>query len=159
MTIYNQCATDIHGNQIDFKQFVGKVLLIVNTASECGLTSQFEQLQQLHNTYKNQGLVVVGFPCNQFGAQEPQDEPNIHHFCQSHYGVDFLMMSKVLVNGDNAHPLFAFLKKAQGGVLTDAIKWNFTKFLVSKEGVVLARYAPTTSPLSLEQDIQQALEA
>lgn len=157
-TIYDFTATDIRGQTVNFKDFQGKVLLIVNTASKCGFTPQLAGLQDLHAKYHDKGLVVIGFPCNQFGNQEPDDEADIQEFCQINYGVDFLMMSKVDVNGDNAHPIFEFLKAEQGGILTDAIKWNFTKFLVNKDGKVLDRYAPTTKPESLETDIQKALD-
>lgn len=157
-TIYDFTATDIRGQTVNFKDFQGKVLLIVNTASKCGFTPQLAGLQDLHAKYHDKGLVVIGFPCNQFGNQEPDGEAGIQEFCQINYGVDFLMMSKVDVNGDNAHPIFEFLKAEQGGILTDAIKWNFTKFLVNKDGKVLDRYAPTTKPESLETDIQKALD-
>lgn len=141
-TIYTFTATDIRGNVVNFADFKNKVLLIVNTASRCGFTPQLACLQELHAKYHNKGLVVIGFPCNQFGGQEPDDETGIASFCEMNYGVDFLMMSKVDVNGDNAHPIFEFLKREQGGILTDAIKWNFTKFLVGRHGKVLDRYAP-----------------
>lgn len=156
-TIYTFTATDIRGNVVNFADFKDKVLLIVNTASRCGFTPQLACLQELHAKYHNKGLVVIGFPCNQFGGQEPDDETGIASFCEMNYGVDFLMMSKVDVNGDNAHPIFEFLKREQGGILTDAIKWNFTKFLVGRHGKVLDRYAPTTKPESLEDDIVKAL--
>lgn len=155
--IYDFNATDIRGNVVNFADFKGKVLLIVNTASRCGFTPQLSGLQELHATYHDKGLVVIGFPCNQFGGQEPDDEQGISTFCQLNYGVDFLMMSKVEVNGDNAHPIFAFLKGEQGGFLTDNIKWNFTKFLVDKSGKVVERYAPTTKPESLVGDIEKLL--
>lgn len=155
--IYNITANDIKGNLVDFAKFRGKVLLIVNTASKCGFTPQLADLQELHHKYHHQGLIVIGFPCNQFGGQEPKDEQGIDEFCQVNYGVDFLMMSKVEVNGKNAHPLFHLLKQAQGGILTDDIKWNFTKFLVGRNGTVLNRYAPTTKPLQLIGDIERAL--
>lgn len=159
MSIYDFTATDIRGNVVDFQDFAGKVLLIVNTASRCGFTPQYAQLQELHAKYASEGLVVIGFPCNQFGGQEPEDDTGIASFCELNYGVDFLMMSKVDVNGEHAHPVFEFLKHQQGGILTDAIKWNFTKFLVGKDGQVLARYAPTTKPSELLGDIEQALSA
>lgn len=155
--IYQFNAKDLSGNLIDFKDFNGKVLLIVNTASQCGFTPQFAGLQALHAKYHNQGLMVIGFACNQFGSQEPYDGNEIGEFCQKNYGVDFLMMEKIEVNGDNAHPIFKFLKAKQHGILTDDIKWNFTKFLVGRDGKVLARYAPTTKPKNLEQDIMKAL--
>lgn len=155
--IYSFHATDIKGNDVDFADFKDKVLLIVNTASHCGFTPQLTGLQALHAKYHAQDLVIIGFPCNQFGAQEPDGESVIHEFCQRNHGVDFLMMSKIDVNGSNAHPIFEFLKSQKGGILTDAIKWNFTKFLVGKDGKVIDRYAPTTKPEELESAILSAL--
>ena len=131
--------------------------LIVNTASKCGFTPQFEGLEKLHQQYKNQGLVVIGFPCNQFGSQDPGSNDEIGAFCQKNYGVDFLMMEKIDVNGNNEHPLYTWLKKQEGGFLTDGIKWNFTKFLVNRQGEVVERYAPTTKPESIESDIVKLL--
>ena len=156
-TVYDFNAIDIRGQSVDFSQFKDKVLLIVNTASRCGFTPQLAGLQELHEKYHNKGLMVIGFPCNQFGGQEPDDEHNINEFCQMNYGVDFLMMSKIDVNGDNTHPIFKFLKGEKGGLFTDNIKWNFTKFLISRDGTVQKRYAPTTTPQSLESDIIKAL--
>lgn len=156
-TIYDFSANDITGNNIDFKDFQDKALLIVNTASKCGFTSQLAVLQELHAKYHQQGLVIIGFPCNQFGGQEPYDNSEIGEFCQKNYGVDFLMMQKIDVNGNNTHPVFNFLKSQQGGILGDAIKWNFTKFLISRDGKVVGRYAPTTKPSDLEKDIKKAL--
>lgn len=158
-SIYDFQATDIRGNTVDFADFKDKVLLIVNTASRCGFTPQFAGLQELHAKYHDKGLVIIGFPCNQFGGQDPDDDNGIANFCQMNYGVDFLMMSKVDVNGDDAHPIFTFLKASKGGIFTDGIKWNFTKFLVGKDGTVLDRYAPTTKPLDLQADIDKALSA
>ncbi|MDO4895881.1 MAG: glutathione peroxidase [Moraxella sp.] len=157
-TIYQFTATDIRGNVVHFADFKDKVLLIVNTASFCGFTSQLAGLQELHTKYHRKGLIVIGFPCNQFGKQEPDDEHDIVNFCALNYGVDFLMMAKVDVNGNNAHPIFNFLKQQKGGILTDAIKWNFTKFLVGRDGRVIDRYAPTTKPTQLEKDIIQELK-
>lgn len=156
-SIYDFTTQDLAGNTVNFADFQGKVLLIVNTASKCGFTPQLAGLQDLHQKYHNNGLVVIGFPCNQFGGQEPLDSEQIGEFCQLNYGVDFLMMNKVDVNGDKAHPLFTWLKQEQGGILTDAIKWNFTKFLVGRDGKVLDRYAPTTKPEDLAKDIEKAL--
>lgn len=158
-SIYDFQATDIRGNVVNFADFKDKALLIVNTASRCGFTPQFAGLQELHAKYHDKGLVVIGFPCNQFGGQDPDDDNGIANFCQVNYGVDFLMMSKVEVNGDTAHPIFNFLKREQGGILTDGIKWNFTKFLVGKDGTVLDRYAPTTKPQDLQADIEKALNS
>lgn len=156
--IYEFVAQDLMGNPVAFSDFQGKALLIVNTASQCGLTPQFAQLQELHTTYQDKGLVIIGFPCNQFGKQEPLDGEHIGEFCQLNYGVDFLMMAKIDVNGDHAHPLYKWLKSEQSGLFTDAIKWNFTKFLVDRQGQVIGRYAPTTKPKELVADIEKALK-
>lgn len=156
-TIYDFNAKDLSGNNVDFSDFKDKVLLIVNTASKCGFTPQFEGLEKLHQQYKDQGLVVIGFPCNQFGSQDPGSNDEIGAFCQKNYGVDFLMMEKIDVNGNNEHPLYTWLKKQEGGFLTDGIKWNFTKFLVNRQGEVVERYAPTTKPESIEADIVKLL--
>lgn len=156
---YQLQATDIGQQTFDFAQLQGKPVLIVNTASNCGFTPQYAGLEQLYQTYKDKGLVVVGFPCNQFGGQEPKDESAINEFCQLNYGVTFPMMAKVDVNGKNAHPVFQFLKNAPngGGLLGDGIKWNFTKFLVDGEGNVVKRYAPTTKPEDIASDIENLL--
>ena len=156
-TIYDFSAKDLSGNNVGFSDFKDKVLLIVNTASKCGFTPQFEGLEKLHQQYKDQGLVVIGFPCNQFGSQDPGSNDEIGAFCQKNYGVDFLMMEKIDVNGNNEHPLYTWLKKQEGGFLTDGIKWNFTKFLVNRQGEVVERYAPTTKPESIEADIVKLL--
>ena len=156
-TIYDFNAKDLNGNEVDFAQFKDKVLLIVNTASKCGFTPQFEGLEELHKSYKDQGLVVIGFPCNQFGSQDPGSNEEIGAFCQKNYGVSFLMMEKIDVNGENEHPLYTWLKKQEGGFLTDGIKWNFTKFLINRQGEVVDRYAPTTKPKALESEIVKLL--
>lgn len=156
-TIYEFNAKDLNGNEVDFAQFKDKVLLIVNTASKCGFTPQFEGLEKLYQSYKDQGLVVIGFPCNQFGSQDPGSNEEIGEFCQKNYGVSFLMMQKIDVNGDNEHPLYTWLKKQEGGFLTDGIKWNFTKFLVNRQGEVVDRYAPTTKPEAIESEIIKLL--
>ena len=136
----------------------GKVLLIVNTASKCGFTPQYEGLEALHRKYADRGLAVLGFPCNQFGEQEPGDETEIRNFCKLRYDVTFPMFAKLDVNGKNAHPLYRLLKSARPGLLgTEAIKWNFTKFLVGRDGEVLKRFAPNDTPASLEKDIEEAL--
>ena len=142
-----------------FADYQGKVLLIVNTASKCGFTPQFEGLEALYQQYQEQGLVVIGFPCNQFGAQDPGTNEEIGAFCQKNYGVSFPMMAKIDVNGKDAHPIFDWLKDQKGGLLTDGIKWNFTKFLIGTDGQVIDRYAPTTKPDALKADIEQALAA
>ncbi|WP_201558301.1 glutathione peroxidase [Psychrobacter sp. 72-O-c] len=156
-SIYDFTAERMDGTSQDFADYQGKVLLIVNTASKCGFTPQFEGLEALHEKYKDQGLVVIGFPCNQFGGQDPGSNDEIGAFCQKNYGVSFPMMAKIDVNGSDAHPIFNWLKEQKGGVLTDGIKWNFSKFLVGNEGQVLDRYASTTKPEAMTGDIEQAL--
>ena len=157
--IYDFEAQSINGKPVPLKQFEGKVLLIVNTASACGFTPQFGGLEKLHETYADQGLVVLGFPCNQFGAQDKGSNDEIASFCQLNYGVSFPMMAKIEVNGAGADPLYQWLCAEAPGLLgTKAIKWNFTKFLVGKDGQVRKRYAPTDTPQSLAKDIEAALE-
>ena len=150
-------APTLAGAEQPLSAYDGKVVLVVNTASKCGFTPQYAGLEQLHQSYADQGLVVLGFPCNQFGAQEPGGSEQIEEFCQINYGVSFPMFAKVDVNGKDAHPLFTWLRKEKGGLLGDAIKWNFTKFLVGRDGQVLKRYAPTTKPEDLTDDIEAAL--
>ncbi len=153
-------ATRIDGTPLSFSTLQGKALLIVNTASACGFTPQFEGLETLHKTYGEQGLAVIGFPCNQFGAQDAGTNAEIGAFCQRNYGVSFTMMEKVEVNGEGAHPLFKWLKTQAPGLLgSEAIKWNFTKFLVGKDGRVLKRYASMDAPAKLANDIEAALAA
>jgi len=159
-TIYDFEALSIDGKTVPLKDYQGQVMLIVNTASACGFTPQFAGLEQLHETYSGQGLVVLGFPCNQFGAQDSGSNGEIAQFCQRNYGVRFAMMAKIAVNGGDAHPLYQWLKGEAPGLLgTQAIKWNFTKFLVGKDGAVIKRYAPTDKPASLVKDIPAALAA
>ncbi len=159
-TVYDFSATNIAGKATALKQFKGKAMLIVNTASACGFTPQFGGLEELHKAYASQGLVVLGFPCNQFGGQDPGADAEISSFCQINYGVSFPMMGKVDVNGADAHPLFTFLSSEAPGLLgSKSIKWNFTKFLVGKDGNVLARYAPQDTPAGLAKDIEKALKA
>ena len=159
-TIYDFDAQNIHGEMVPLRQYEGKVLLIVNTASACGFTPQFGGLEALHQQYGGQGLVVLGFPCNQFGGQDPGANDEIASFCQLNYGVSFPMMAKVDVNGAQAHPLYQWLVKEAPGILgTKSIKWNFTKFLIGRDGRVLGRYAPTDAPKSLIDDIEKALAA
>lgn len=157
MSIYEYQATDIDGALQSMAQYEGKVLLIVNTASKCGFTPQYEDLEQLYQKHKDKNFLVLGFPCNQFNGQEPGDEEDIRSFCEINYGVTFPLFSKVDVNGEDAHELFRYLRKETKGLLGDAVKWNFTKFLVDKEGRVIRRYAPTTNPLSIEKDILDLL--
>ena len=157
-TVYDFEALGIHGQPVALSGFRGQVLLIVNTASACGFTPQFAGLEQLHQTYGARGLAVLGFPCNQFGAQDSGSNSEIASFCQLNYGVSFPMMAKIDVNGSAAHPLYQWLSKEAPGLLgSKAIKWNFTKFLVGKDGAVLKRYAPTDTPQSLAHDIEAAL--
>ena len=157
-SIYDFSAKTLDGREISLGDYRGKVLLIVNTASKCGFTPQYEGLESLHKQYGAHGLAVLGFPCNQFGAQEPGDEAEIANFCSLTYDVSFPMFAKVDVNGDNTHPLFQFLKVAKPGLLgTEGIKWNFTKFLVDRQGEVVERYAPATKPADLEKTIEDLL--
>ncbi|MGP5069121.1 glutathione peroxidase [Psychrobacter faecalis] len=158
-TIYDFTAECMDGTSQAFADYKGKVLLIVNTASKCGFTPQFKGLEALYQQYKEQGLVVIGFPCNQFGAQDPGTNEEVGAFCQKNYGVSFPMMAKIDVNGKDAHPIFDWLKDQKGGLLIDGIKWNFTKFLIGADGQVIDRYAPTTKPDALKADIEQALAA
>jgi glutathione peroxidase len=159
-TIYEFEALQINGKSIALDKFKGQAMLIVNTASACGFTPQFAGLEELHKEYGDKGLVVLGFPCNQFAAQDTGSNDEIAEFCQMNYGVSFPMMAKVDVNGSNAHPLYQWLSKQAPGLLgSTSIKWNFTKFLVGKDGRVLKRYAPTDTPQSMTQDILDALAA
>ena len=156
-SLYDFTATRIDGREEDLGVYAGEVVLVVNTASQCGFTPQFEGLEQLYRQYAEQGLVVLGFPCNQFRGQEPGDEDMIAGFCQKNYGVTFPMFAKVDVNGEDAHPLFRWLREQRGGMLGDKIKWNFTKFLIGRDGAVAARYAPIVKPEKLSSDIERAL--
>jgi glutathione peroxidase len=157
-SVYDFQARDIHGKQIALKKYSGKLLLIVNTASSCGFTPQYKGLQALHEKYGPKGLVVLGFPCNQFGAQESGTEEEIASFCEMNFGVSFPLMGKVEVNGANAEPLYQWLCEEAPGLLgSKAIKWNFTKFLVGRDGQVIKRYAPQDTPENLSRDIEAAL--
>ncbi len=147
-------ATTIDGHVQSLADYAGKVVLVVNTASKCGFTPQYTGLEALHKKYASKGLVVLGFPCDQFGHQEPGDEAEIKNFCSLNYDVSFPMFAKLDVNGSDAHPLFRYIKKEAKGLLgTEAIKWNFTKFLVDRDGKVRGRYAPTDTPQSIEKDL------
>lgn len=157
-TVYPFTVKTLQGNETDLQTYSGKVLLIVNTASKCGLTPQYEGLEQLYKQYKDRGLVILGFPCNQFGGQEPGEKEEIESFCQVNYGVTFPMFDKIDVNGENAHPLFKFLKRKLSGFLGGKIKWNFTKFLVDRSGKPVKRYAPVTAPEKLVADIERLLD-
>ena len=162
-TVYGFSADTLDGGAASLSDFKGKVLLIVNTASQCGFTPQYAGLESLYRTYRERGLEVLGFPCNQFGAQEPGTAADIGAFCEKNYGVSFPMLAKIDVNGEKAHPLYRFLRKEKPGLLGPlgggAIKWNFTKFLVDRDGRVVARYASTTKPESLAKDIEKLLES
>lgn len=157
MSFYDYSAKLNSGTEKKLKDYKGKVLLVVNTASQCGFTPQYKGLQELYGKYKGQGFEVLAFPCDQFGHQEPGSDAEIKSFCEVNYGVDFPLFSKIEVNGENAHPVYKFLKSEKGGLLGDAIKWNFTKFLVDKEGKVVERYAPTTPPDRISGDIEREL--
>ncbi|WP_419255286.1 glutathione peroxidase [Caulobacter sp. ErkDOM-YI] len=156
MSVYDYSASTLDGQDVSLADYRGQVLLIVNTASKCGFTPQYEGLEAVYRDYKDRGLTVLGFPCNQFGAQEPGNAEEIASFCSLTYDVTFPMLAKIDVNGPSAHPLYAFLKKEQKGVLgTEGIKWNFTKFLIGRDGEVVERFAPTTKP----EDLKVAVEA
>lgn len=157
-TAFDFSATAINGKPVDLSVYKGKVLLIVNTASKCGFTPQYKGLQKIFEQYVDRGLEVLGFPCDQFGHQEPGSEADINSFCELNFGVSFPLFAKIDVNGKDAHPLFAHLKSEAPGLLgVEAVKWNFTKFLVNREGNVVARYAPATSPESIAKDIEALL--
>jgi glutathione peroxidase len=157
-SIYDFEAKDINGNIKKLSEFKGTALLVVNTASKCGFTPQFDGLEKLFKNYSNKGFQILGFPCNQFGSQEPGDENEIKNFCSLNYNVTFPMFAKVDVNGNNAHPLYKYLKKNSKGFLgTEFIKWNFTKFLIGKNGEVLKRYAPTDTPDDIAKDLEELL--
>ncbi len=157
-TIYDFSAKTLQGKDVSLAEYRGLPMLIVNTASKCGFTPQYEGLEKLYRAHKDKGLVVLGFPCNQFGAQEPGSEDEIGVFCQVNYGVSFPMFAKIEVNGAAAHPLYDFLKGEKAGVLgTRNIKWNFTKFLVNRGGAVVGRFAPATKPAAIEQAIAEVL--
>jgi len=159
-TIHEFTATTLGGKEQSLAEYKGKVVLIVNTASKCGFTPQYAGLEALYEKYKDQGFVILGFPCNQFGAQEPGSEKEIEQFCQVNYGVKFPMFAKIDVNGSNAHPLYKFLTSEKPGILgIEAIKWNFTKFLVDKEGNPVKRYSPNTKPEDIAEDIEKLLKA
>ncbi|AXQ22750.1 glutathione peroxidase [Acinetobacter wuhouensis] len=155
--VYQFDAELLEGENKSFSDYEGKVLLIVNTASKCGFTPQFAGLEKLYEKYKDQGFEVLGFPCNQFGGQDPGSNEQIGEYCQRNYGVSFPMFAKVDVKGPSAHVIFRYLTNNSKGILGNGIKWNFTKFLINKKGEVLNRYAPTTKPEDLEKDIESAL--
>lgn len=159
MNIYDFKAKDIDGELIDLSTYKGKVLLVVNTASRCGFTPQYKGLEALYQEFDKESFAVLGFPCDQFGNQEPGDESEIKGFCELNYGVTFPLFEKIDVNGEQAHPLFNYLKSEKGGLLTKDIKWNFTKFLIDKNGNVIERFAPTTTPESIRNKIKALIEA
>lgn len=158
-TIYDFSAEKLEGAMQPLSDYAGKVLLIVNTASKCGFTPQFEGLEKIYQKYKEQGLLVLGFPCNQFAGQDPGSNSEIGAFCQRNYGVSFPMFAKINVNGSDAHPLYKYLTKEAKGLLgTEAVKWNFTKFLIGRDGKVIDRYATATKPEAMAKAIEQALQ-
>lgn len=158
-SIYDFDVTTIHHDKMTLASYHGNVMLIVNTASGCGFTPQFEGLEKLYKTNQTKGFVVLGFPCNQFAGQEPLNEKGIENFCRINYGVTFPMFAKIDVNGANTHPLYAYLKHQAPGILgSEAIKWNFTKFLINRNGKVIRRYSPSTTPESIASDIEKLLQ-
>lgn len=157
MSLYEFIVKDASGIDVSMKEYEGKVLLIVNTATGCGLTPQYEGLQNLYDKYQDQGFEILDFPCNQFANQAPGTEDEIKSFCETRFGVTFKIFHKIDVNGDNADPLFTYLKKEQGGMLGSNIKWNFTKFLINQKGDVIKRFAPTDVPENIENDIKNLL--
>lgn len=156
-TVYDYSVKKTNGTEQSLKEYEGKVILIVNTASKCGLSDQFKELQEIYDKYKHNGLEILGFPCGQFNNQEFDNIEETTEFCQLNYGVTFPMFGKIDVNGENEDPLFTFLKSEKGGLLSSDIKWNFTKFLVNREGHVVERYAPTTKPSKIEKDLMKLL--
>lgn len=158
-TFHQFQAESLKGEVIDFARYAGKVVLVVNTASKCGLTPQYKGLEALYQKYRDQGLEILGFPCNQFGGQEPGGTKEIEQTCLINYGVSFTMFAKVAVNGSESHPLFQYLRKELPGLIGGNIRWNFTKFLIGCDGRPIRRFSPTTAPARLEKDIRKALEA
>jgi len=157
-TLHELTATRNDGTEQPLSDYRGKVLLVVNTASQCGFTPQYQGLQALYQRHRAEGLEILGFPCDQFGHQEPGDDAEIATFCQRNYGVTFPLFKKIEVNGAGTHPVFAYLKKSAPGLLGDSIKWNFTKFLVDREGRVVDRFAPATPPEKIEADVEKLLK-
>ncbi len=157
MNIYDFNVKDAEGNMVELAQYKGKTLLIVNTATGCGFTPQYEGLQDLYEKYQEQGFEILDFPCNQFGNQAPGTEEEIEDFCQSRYGVTFKMFAKVCVNGEQEEPLYTYLKSEKTGIMGSKIKWNFTKFLVDKEGNVVERFAPTITPEKIDEKVKELL--
>ncbi len=158
MKFYDFSALRMNGQEVSMDQYKGKVVLVVNTASKCGLTPQFKDLEEIYQEYKDMGLEILGFPCNQFANQDSGSNEEIHEFCQLNYGVTFTMFQKIDVNGENEHPLYKYLKNETKGILGKQIKWNFTKFLIDSEGKVIKRYAPTVLPSKIKDDIEKLLK-
>ena len=157
MKFYDFKARKMNGQEVSMEAYKGKILVVVNTASKCGLTPQFKELEELYQEYKTKGVEILGFPCNQFAKQDSGSNEEIHEFCQLNYGVSFNMFEKIDVNGNNAHPLYKYLKNEAKGVFGKGIKWNFTKFLIDANGNVIKRYAPTVSPSKIKYDIEKLL--
>jgi len=157
MSFYDFTAIAMNGKEIKMSEYEGKVVIVVNTASKCGFTPQFAGLEELYKEYKDRGLVVLGFPCNQFAGQDPAENEDILEFCQLNYGVTFQMFQKINVNGRNAHPLYKFLKSKAKGNVGSSIKWNFAKFLVDKSGNVVKRFSPATNPADMREEIEKLL--
>jgi glutathione peroxidase len=157
MKFYDFSAKDIYGDEVRMDVYKGKVVLVVNTASKCGLTPQFKDLEALYEEYKDKGFEILGFPCNQFANQDSGSNEEIHQFCQLNYGVTFNMFEKIDVNGEGTHPLYKYLKDEAKGLFSKEIKWNFTKFLIDGDGNVIKRYAPTAAPLKIKKDIEKYL--
>ncbi len=158
MGFYDYSAEKMDGKEHSMEEYKGKVVIVVNTASKCGFTPQFKDLEELYLKYKEEGLEIVGFPCNQFASQDPGSNEEIQSFCQLNYGVSFDMFGKIDVNGNNAHPIYKYLKNEAKGALGNNIKWNFTKFLIDREGNVVERYAPTVNPAKMEEKVKELLE-
>jgi glutathione peroxidase len=158
MNFYDFSAKKMNGQEVKMEEYRGKVVLVVNTASKCGLTPQFKELEELYKEYKERGFEILGFPCNQFAKQDPASNKEISEFCLINYGVSFTMFEKIDVNGENAHPLYKYLKNEAKGILSKEIKWNFAKFLIDSEGNVVTRYAPITTPSKLKNDIEKLLK-
>jgi len=157
MNIYDFKANKMYGQEVSMEEYKGKVVVIVNTASKCGFTPQFKELEEMYKEYKEQGFEILGFPCNQFKSQDPASNEEINNFCQLNYGVTFTMFEKIDVNGEDAHPLYKFLQNEAKGILGGKIKWNFTKFLINRDGEVIERYAPATAPIKMKKDIEKLL--
>lgn len=157
MGFYQYSAKKMNGKIVNMEEYRGKVVVVVNTASKCGLTPQYDELEALYKEYKDQGLEIIGFPCNQFAKQEKGTNQEIQQFCKLNYGVTFTMFEKIEVNGEQTHPLYQFLKKEKGGICGSNIKWNFTKFLIDREGRVVERYAPVTKPHKMKKAIEKLL--